>query len=138
MPETGNLLKEKIEDLQESKAEIEEINDFRALAEAYRSGEYTYDVRGKDFKVETTTEVSHISKYRVALPSFSDEGDLFIWLKKRKCTWTFFLTQQVFSHSKEPMNYLQECLLVRVHPNGPIVDFIYFRRARLCAFIHCF
>tara|TARA_B100000683_G_scaffold164694_1_gene158597 strand:- start:2447 stop:5758 length:3312 start_codon:yes stop_codon:yes gene_type:complete len=98
VPETGNLLKEKIEDLQESKsAEIEEINDFRALAEAYRSGEYTYDVRGKDFKVETTTEsLSHQKISRVALPSFSDEGDLFIWLKKENVPGRFPYTAGVF------------------------------------------
>ena len=98
VPETGNLLKEKIEDLQQSKsAEIEEINDFRALAKAYRSGVYTYDVRGKDFKVETTTEsLSHQQIPRVALPSFSDEGDLFIWLKKENVPGRFPYTAGVF------------------------------------------
>ena len=86
-------------------------------------------------KVETTTEsLSHQQIPRVALPSFSDEGDLFIWLKKENVPGRF-LTQQVFSHSKEPMNYLQECLLVRVHPNGPIVDFIYFQKGKtLCVY----
>ena len=35
---------------------IAALDDFRETAEAYRSGEYTYHVRGKPFTVPTTTE----------------------------------------------------------------------------------
>ena len=54
------------------------VSEFRSLAEQYASGEYTYHVRGKPFKVETKTEsLSHQMVPRVALPTMNDDGDLY-------------------------------------------------------------
>ena len=69
--------------LEEIETAREDLANYRTLAEEYRSGEYTYHVRGKPFSVQTTTEsLAHSNISRVALPTFADDGELFEWLSK--------------------------------------------------------
>lgn len=82
------------EEVVEAKQAVEE---FRLLAEEYASGEYTYHVRGKPFKVSTVTEsLSHQMIPRVALPKFSDDGDMFSWLTRENAPGYFPFTSGVF------------------------------------------
>ena len=75
----------------------EDLANYRTLADEYRSGEYTYHVRGKPFSVQTTTEsLAHSSIPRVALPTFADDGELFEWLSKENAPGHFPYTAGVF------------------------------------------
>jgi methylmalonyl-CoA mutase len=80
--------------------EIEEeslLQEHRELAEQYRSGEFTYYVRGKAFTVSTTTEsLSHSQIPRVALPRYTDDGDLYNWLCRENIPGTFPFSAGVF------------------------------------------
>ncbi|MEE3082485.1 MAG: fused isobutyryl-CoA mutase/GTPase IcmF [Candidatus Thermoplasmatota archaeon] len=73
------------------------ITDFEERAKQYRSGTYTYQVRGRDFSVDTTTEsLAHTSIPRVSLPNFADAGDLLGWLRRENVPGTFPYTAGVF------------------------------------------
>ena len=75
----------------------EDLANYRTLADEYRSGEYTYHVRGKPFSVQTTTEsLAHSNISRVALPTFADDGELFEWLSKENAPGHFPYTAGVF------------------------------------------
>ncbi|MBL6893347.1 MAG: cobalamin-dependent protein, partial [Candidatus Poseidonia sp.] len=71
---TAKDLRSQIEEIEEEMDEARTtLANFRALAQEYASGEYTYHVRGKPFKVETTTEsLAHSAIPRVALPKTKD------------------------------------------------------------------
>jgi methylmalonyl-CoA mutase len=87
-------INELLEDIQEAR---ENLISYRALAEEYRTGEYTYHVRGKPFTVKTTTEsLAHSNISRVALPNFADDGELFEWLTKENVPGYFPYTAGVF------------------------------------------
>jgi len=75
----------------------EALAGFRALAEEYASGEYTYHVRGKPFKVATTTEsLAHSAIPRVALPKTQDDGELYAFITKENAPGHFPYTAGVF------------------------------------------
>ena len=75
----------------------EALVNFRALAEEYASGEYTYHVRGKPFKVQTTTEsLAHSNIPRVALPKTKDNGQLYEFITKENAPGHFPYTAGVF------------------------------------------
>ena len=83
---------------------LEEVGDarealagFRSLAEEYASGEFTYHVRGKPFKVQTTTEsLAHSNIPRVALPKTADDGELYAFITKENAPGHFPYTAGVF------------------------------------------
>ena len=92
--EVDDHLAEIREEITEAKKSVE---GFRSLAEEYASGEYTYHVRGKPFKVSTVTEsLSHQMIPRVALPKYSDDGDMFNWLSRENAPGHFPFTAGVF------------------------------------------
>jgi methylmalonyl-CoA mutase len=83
--------------LEEIREARKSLTSYRALAEEYRTGEYTYHVRGKPFTVQTTTEsLAHSNISRVALPNFADDGELFEWLTKENVPGYFPYTAGVF------------------------------------------
>ena len=87
-------INELLEEIQEAR---EALTAYRELAEQYRTGEYTYHVRGKPFTVQTTTEsLAHSNISRVALPNFADDGELFEWLTKENVPGYFPYTAGVF------------------------------------------
>jgi methylmalonyl-CoA mutase len=56
------------------------LDTWSDLRDAYRSGEFTYTVRGRDIAVKTTSEsLSGLDIPRVALPTFTDDGDILRW-----------------------------------------------------------
>ena len=82
---------------EEDETAREDLANYRTLADEYRSGEYTYHVRGKPFSVQTTTEsLAHSNISRVALPTFADDGELFEWLSKENAPGHFPYTAGVF------------------------------------------
>ena len=73
------------------------ISEHETRARQYRSGTYTYQVRGRDFSVDTTTEsLAHTAIPRVALPNFADAGDLLGWLRRENVPGIFPYTAGVF------------------------------------------
>jgi len=98
VPETETSLVPHITKLQESCQDATDaLAELRSLKQQYDSGEYTYHVRGKPFSVTTTTEsLSHQMIPRVALPEFSDDGDLYNWMRKENAPGHFPFTAGVF------------------------------------------
>ena len=79
-----------------------ELETFDKVAEEYRSGEFTYYVRGKPFKVPTTTEsLAHSQIPKVALPRGTDRGDLFSWLGRENIPGSFPYTAGVFPFKRQ-------------------------------------
>jgi methylmalonyl-CoA mutase len=78
------------------------LEEFRVTAEAYRSGEYTYHVRGKPFTVPTTTEsLAHSAIPKVALPRTKDDGDLYRYLARENLPGRFPYTAGVFPFKRQ-------------------------------------
>ncbi len=72
-------LQDKLKTIKEDLGEeaIEEAEGFFTLREKYRSGEFSYTVRGKEIKVTTqTTSLSGNQVSRVALPRFSSLAEI--------------------------------------------------------------
>jgi len=87
------------EALQHAAADLEA---FRETAEAYRSGEYTYHVRGKPFTVPTTTEsLAHSAIPKVALPRTKDDGELYRYLARENLPGRFPYTAGVFPFKRQ-------------------------------------
>ncbi|MCR9203631.1 MAG: methylmalonyl-CoA mutase family protein [Halobacteriovoraceae bacterium] len=63
---------------------LEEVKEFQKLQESYKSGTFSYSVRGKTFEVGTqVTSLSGNKISRVALPEFSSMADIHKY--QRKC-----------------------------------------------------
>ena len=91
-------LRAQIGEIMEGMEEAKEaLSNFRQLAQEYASGEYTYHVRGKPFKVQTTTEsLAHSNIPRVALPKTKDDGELYEFITKENAPGHFPYTAGVF------------------------------------------
>ena len=78
------------------------LDDFRAMAEAYQSGEASYTVRGKEIKVDTTTTtLSGLELPRVALPDTEDWGGRLDWVRRENAPGYFPFTGGVFPFKRE-------------------------------------
>ena len=73
------------------------LEEFDARVVAYRSGEVSYTVRGKEIPVETTrTTLSGLDLPRVALPDTEDWGDRLEWIRDENAPGSFPYTGGVF------------------------------------------
>ena len=73
------------------------LEEFDSRAIAYRSGEASYTVRGKEIPVETTrTTLSGLNLPRVALPDTEDWGDRLEWIRRENAPGLFPYTGGVF------------------------------------------
>ena len=98
-------------DLEEEASEIREtvpteawgsLERFEAMAEAYRSGEASYTVRGREIPVKTTHETMSGTKVpRVALPTSEDWGERLKWIRKENVPGSFPYTGGVFPFRRE-------------------------------------
>jgi len=80
----------------------EGLEEFTAMAEAYRSGKASYTVRGREIPVETTTKtLSGLDLPRVALPDWKDAGALHEWIAKENRPGVFPFTGGVFPFKRE-------------------------------------
>ena len=98
LPSIKSEVEAHLSELREEIAEASQVvSDFRELAEQYSSGEFTYYVRGKPFTVSTVTEsLSHQMIPRVALPKYSDNGDMYSWITRENAPGHFPFTSGVF------------------------------------------
>ena len=59
---------------------IDFLNNWEDTKEAFKAEFYSYFVRGKEIKVETSTEsLSHLKIPKISLPKYTDWGDLIKW-----------------------------------------------------------
>ena len=80
----------------------EALKDFETMAEAYRSGQASYTVRGKEIPVKTTHETMSGTKVpRVALPTSEDWGERLGWIRKENAPGSFPFTGGVFPFRRE-------------------------------------
>ena len=79
-----------------------DLDEFEARATAYRSGEASYTVRGKEIPVDTTkTTLSGLDLPRVALPDTEDWGERLDWVRKENAPGSFPYTGGVFPFRRE-------------------------------------
>ncbi|MDH6251231.1 methylmalonyl-CoA mutase [Chryseobacterium sp. H1D6B] len=82
-----NIISNEILDTEYQKAEkdlqqenIDFLNNWEDTKKAFHAEFYSYFVRGKEIKVETSTEsLSHLKIPKIALPKYTDWGDLILW-----------------------------------------------------------
>ncbi|MEQ6167561.1 methylmalonyl-CoA mutase family protein [Ekhidna sp. MALMAid0563] len=68
----------------------------------YEGEEYTYEVRGKEIKVETTTEtLSHTKVPKVSLPKYEGWGDILHWSLQENVPGEFPFTAGVFPFKRK-------------------------------------
>lgn len=80
----------------------EMLKEFDERANAYRSGNASYTVRGKEIPVETTTEtLSGLDLPRVALPDTDDWGEKMEWIRSENVPGAFPFTAGVFPFKRE-------------------------------------
>ena len=78
------------------------LNSFESMATAYRSGEASYTVRGKEIPVKTTHETMSGTKVpRVALPSSNDWGERLEWIRRENAPGSFPFTGGVFPFRRQ-------------------------------------
>ncbi len=80
----------------------EALDEFDEYAKAYRTGQASYTVRGKEIPVDTTsTTLSGIEMPKVALPETNDRGDLYEWIAKENRPGSFPFTGGVFPFKRK-------------------------------------
>ena len=73
------------------------LEEWPELEESYDSGVHSYSVRGREFSAETKTESLSGSQIpKVALPRFTDKGELLNWLRRENLPGRFPYTGGVF------------------------------------------
>mgnify|MGYP002850192831 CR=1 FL=1 len=76
---------------------LDEMKEYRAIAEEYRSGNFTYTVRGRAISVETTTtSLAGSSIPRIGLPHYDEDGGLHTWLRSENLPGHFPFTAGVY------------------------------------------
>ncbi|MGB1581072.1 MAG: fused isobutyryl-CoA mutase/GTPase IcmF [Nevskiales bacterium] len=84
------------------KASLALLADWPSTREAYRQDEYVYKVRDKEIRSPLFREsLSGTRIPRVALPNYSDDGDLLSWLRLENLPGRFPYTAGVFPLKRE-------------------------------------
>ncbi|GIJ60778.1 fused isobutyryl-CoA mutase/GTPase IcmF [Virgisporangium aurantiacum] len=80
----------------------DELTAWPAVVEAYSGTEHVFTVRGKEFRTPLTrTSLSGNEIPRVALPRFTDHGDLLRWLRRENLPGSFPFTAGVFPFKRD-------------------------------------
>lgn len=78
------------------------IEGWEAKKANYEGDEYSYEVRGKEIKVETTTEtLSHTKVPKVSLPKYEGWGDVLHWSLQENVPGEFPFTAGVFPFKRK-------------------------------------
>ncbi|WP_420316353.1 methylmalonyl-CoA mutase family protein [Ekhidna sp.] len=78
------------------------LEEWDAKKANYEGEEYTYEVRGKEIKVETTTEtLSHTKLQKVSLPRYEGWGDILHWSLQENVPGEFPFTAGVFPFKRK-------------------------------------
>lgn len=78
------------------------IDDWEAKRNNYEGEEYTYEVRGREIRVKTTTEsLSHTRIPKVILPKYEGWGDILKWNLQENVPGEFPFTAGVFPFKRQ-------------------------------------
>ncbi len=78
------------------------LDNWEQKKKQYADEEFTYQVRGKDFKVENYTKsLSHNNIPKVALPKFKDWGEIIRWARQENVPGEFPYTAGVFPFKRK-------------------------------------
>lgn len=78
------------------------LEEWDAKKANYEGEEYSYEVRGKEIKVETTTEtLSHTKVPKVSLPKYEGWGDILHWSLQENVPGEFPFTAGVFPFKRK-------------------------------------
>ncbi|MFO8111867.1 MAG: methylmalonyl-CoA mutase family protein [Desulfosalsimonadaceae bacterium] len=73
------------------------VEEWQEIREAYAKDEFVYKVRDREIRVPLKTEtLSHLQVPKIALPGYSDPGDLYTWMRKENVPGRFPFTAGVF------------------------------------------
>ena len=76
---------------------LEKLENWPDLVAKYRAEQYSYKVRGREIKVETSQEsLAHLQVPKVALPNYQDWGDLIEWILLENVPGSFPFTAGVY------------------------------------------
>ena len=76
---------------------IDFLKNWSETKEKLSGDQYSYFVRGKEIKVETKTEsLSHLKIPKIALPKYTDWGDLIIWKGQENLPGEFPFTAGIY------------------------------------------
>jgi methylmalonyl-CoA mutase len=85
-----------------AKDDLELIHGWEKQHERYKSKSYSYTVRDKKIHVSLTREsLAGLEIPKIALPAFTDKGDLFAWLRKENLPGFFPYTAGVFPFKRD-------------------------------------
>jgi len=85
-----------------AKADLELIDSWGKQAQRYRSKSFSYTVRDKKIQVSLTREsLAGLQVPKIALPFFTDKGDLYVWLRKENLPGSFPFTAGVFPFKRD-------------------------------------
>jgi methylmalonyl-CoA mutase len=76
---------------------IDFLRDWEDTKKAFHQEFFSYFVRGKEIKVETSTEsLSHLKIPKIALPKYTDWGDLILWKGQENLPGSFPYTAGIY------------------------------------------
>ncbi len=78
------------------------LKSWDSKVKAYKKSKFTYEVRGKNIEVETTTEsLSHQKIPKISLPKYKSWGDILLWNLKENLPGDFPFAAGVFPFKRE-------------------------------------
>ncbi len=102
--QTVTTLRKKLLEIKKgvTKEDRDLVEGWDKLKERYRSKSYSYTVRDKKIQVMLTREsLSGLDIPKIALPAFTDKGDLYTWLRKENLPGFFPYTAGVFPFKRD-------------------------------------
>ena len=73
------------------------VSEWHEIRDAYAKDEFVYQVRDREIRVPLKTEtLSHLQVPKIALPGYTDPGDLYTWMRKENVPGRFPFTAGVF------------------------------------------
>ncbi len=100
--DSGQLMARLKEEVETAKAALDPqtrtlVEEWGEIRESYMQEEFVYTVRDREIRVPLKTEtLSHLRIPKVALPGYSDPGDLYTWMRKENVPGRFPFTAGVF------------------------------------------
>ncbi len=80
----------------------EEITHWDEVVKKYKEPVYTYQVRGKDIKIDTHTEsLSHLQIPKISLPKYEAWGDLLQWILQENVPGKFPYTSGLYPFKRK-------------------------------------
>jgi len=102
--QTAQGLRKKLSEVRKgiAKEDFNLMSEWTKRCREYQSRSYSYSVRDKKIQVSLTREsLSGLDIPKIALPGFTDKGDLYTWLRKENVPGSFPFTSGVFPFKRE-------------------------------------